>query len=183
MDLKIEESSSFSSTFWVLYNFVLSVWWPWSTFEKYSRRFSAICVRHLHEWALKALFGATVGRKGAGLQPRRCRRSWNPSSTSSPLGSAIPAVEDCRKVPLMKMLHTDSGETSRIFLEFRPRSSNPENKIIHNTGFESLSQFNIFDYRILRLHIDISFPWFAYKSFPLGLIVGILSSGFLFKLS
>ena len=42
---------------------------------------------------------------------------------------------------LLKMPHTDSAETSRRApLNIRPRSSNPVNKIIHNTGSESLNQ-------------------------------------------
>ena len=46
--------------------------------------------------------------------------------------------------PLLKMPHTDGDEMSRTFLKIRPRSSRPENKIIHNIVCESLNQFNKF---------------------------------------
>ena len=44
--------------------------------------------------------------------------------------------------PLLKMPHTDGGETSGKYRNFSPRSSSPVSKnIIHNTGRESLNQF------------------------------------------
>ena len=47
--------------------------------------------------------------------------------------------------------HTDGSKTSRRTpLHIRPRSSNPVNKIIHNTGRESLNQFT------WKLHWNVS---------------------------
>ena len=59
----------------------------------------------------------------------------------APFSSSPP---QCRRVPegpLLKMLHTDGGESSSRFLKSRPQSWSLENKIIHKTSRESVSQF------------------------------------------
>ena len=53
-------------------------------------------------------------------------------------------------------------------------------EIITRFSNNDLSKFFLFqhvlDNYVLQSHIDPSFPWSTYRSFPLELIVGILSS-------
>ena len=65
--------------------------------------------------------------------------------TSPILSSLKFSLPQCWRGPeglLLKVPHTDGGETSRIFFKIRPQSSNPENKI-HYTGHEILNQFSV----------------------------------------
>jgi hypothetical protein len=45
------------------------------------------------------------------------------------------------KNALLKMLHIDGVKMLRRFLKRKPKPSSPNNKIIHNTSHEILSQF------------------------------------------
>jgi hypothetical protein len=74
-----------------------------------------------------------------GLQGQQHRRRWSLTSSS------IPLLLQCSRVlkgSLLKMLHTDGGETLRTFVNIRPWSSSLHYNIIHNTGGEILNQFN-----------------------------------------
>ena len=54
--------------------------------------------------------------------------------------------------PLLRMSHTDGSKMSSRVLKSRLRSSNLENKIIHNAGCESLRQF-------IRLWVVFQIPF------------------------
>jgi hypothetical protein len=111
-------------------NFVYQVWRPWSNRERRSpRHYAATCVRHLQEWSFRHSSIKVGGKEsdsnsvdGIGIRLLSPYHGWR-----------VP------EGPLLKMPHTDGCETSRRTLS---TLDHLVNKIIHNTGRESLNNLS-----------------------------------------
>ena len=144
-------------------HFIFRAWWPLSDIDKYSQR---VCRPWHHSLPIlqcgschaKQRASATPAAGRALIQRRGGRRRTSGTTASATLefvSFLLPHfLLQCWRVPegpLLKMSHTDGGETLRIFLEIRPPSSSPENKIVHNTGRERLNQFINFNHYCFNL--------------------------------